>query len=626
MAKKYIVLNNFTGGIAGDEKEGPPNSFAYSQSVDFRRKPTLMSHLPRTVKDSGATVVTELRDSVVTSFNSGDTYWVGGTRFYRRTGAGVWSVISSGLTDGSGIAYRPDQDTIYIMDQTTAHQYYPVSNSPTLTLNKYTETTDQSDTGTASTYNVPTVISEAATGRQSFTPTIEPLYSIKVYVTAKGTSANWTLTLHDDANNSLGTVTKNNADLTNGQLNEWVFSTPVRMLVKPNARVYHWHMTVNNTTGTPQIGADTLNDLETAAFESHSNKLVSSAFHPAILFQQNVCIGNERYLSVYEPLSDVPLNTEWQRHRLTFPSDYEVIGLALYNEFLAIACRAINNVGSVGTGEGAGIIFFWDGFSTTYNFFLEVPEGAPTSLFGHKNTLYWVAKGAWYKWTGGNPQLVRRFPGVEGYAGNDATLSVGVNASAIRRGIILQGYPRLTQNTAIPIGVYSYGSNSSDYPDSFGYDHVISTGTTSASANTGVHLIKNYGDKTFIAWQDGASTFGVDVVEGTNNPYAVAKWESLIFDNGAPSKDKLALTLTINFVSLPTGATVTPKYKINRAGSWTSGSATTTGTEARLTIGTGGTRFREIQFGMDLVATTATPEITGVTLEFDTLGEEEKSA
>lgn len=608
------------GGLSSDQKIGPKFSFAKSRSVDFRKAPNKLTVLPGPAKDSGSTV-TDLVTAGVRVAN-GDNFFLGDTgNFYKRTAAGSWSLIGDVGASGHGLVYRRDTDSIYITEDDNVERYFPVSNSPSLSTDKYGPSVDQSLTGGASTYNPSTSISEAATDRQTFTPTIEPLYSVKLYVVAKGTSADWTVTIHDDANNTIATGTLANAAITNGQLNEFVMSSVGRMLVKPNARTYHIHITVSNTTGTPQARTTTLNDFESADFETYASRLVvpNNGLHPICLFQQYVCIGNERYLSVWEPLSDTPSNTEWQRHRLTLPPGYEITSLAVHDEFLAIGAELLT---STQENMGGGKIFFWDGVATTYNYFVDVPEGSPYSLYSHQNALYYTAGGTLYAYAGGQPIKVRKFPDTDPeYSGFDKFPMLYPQMMTMRNGILLVGFPSQTTNQGTEHGVYSFGQRDKDYPLAFGFSYRISTGTllNTGSNNLRIGMVTNFDPKLFISWRDG-STYGVDVVDMNTAPASAATLESLIFDAGRPDKDKLAIERVITFAALPSGVTITPKYKIDRATSYTNGDSATTGaTTLRMHINK---RYKEIQFGLDVTSGATTPEIISDMFIYDSLNSE----
>lgn len=623
MAKASLPLFPWFGGYSTDNKYGPKHSFAYGAKFDFRKSPSKLSVLPKTAKESGSTV-TDLPVGMVRVAN-GDFYFVGDTgNFYKRTAAGVWSSIGNvGSASGYGIVYRRDQDIIYITKQTEVATYGPVSGTPTLTNSKYAASRDQFLTGGALNYVVGTSINEGAAHRQTWTPEVEPLYSIKLYILNKGTTADWTVTVHDDANNTICTSTVSNASLTINQLNEFVMATPGRLLVKPNARTYHFHVTVSNTTGAPQAQVGTVFDLETADFETYASRLVqpNNGMHPAILFQQYLCVVNERYLSVFEPLQDTPSNAEWQRHRLTFPPGYEGTSVAVLDEFLAIGCEQLT---STGENAGSGKIFFWDGAATTYNFFVDVPQGAPYSLFQDKGVLEYIAAGALYGLPGVNAQPVklRQLPYTDQeFTTYDKNPILYPQMLTVRNSVLLIGFPSYTANQNIEHGVYSWGARDKDYPTSFGFSYPINTGTLyNTSGNLRIGMVQAYDPKLFIGWRDGSS-YGVDVVDTSSQPFASAEMESLIFDAGRADKPKMAIKRVMTFETLPSGATVTLKYKIDRASSWNTITVQAVAGDTRVELPIN-SRFYEIQFRTEVTAGATTPYITSDIFIFDDLKSE----
>jgi hypothetical protein len=348
----------------------------------------------------------------------------------------------------------------------------------------------------------------------------------------------------------------------------------------------------------------------------------SNGIHPVVNFQQFTCVGNERYLSAWEPLSDDPTNAEWQRHRLTFPPGYEVCGLTTTDEFLVIACekRSTNSAKDFQDGK----LFMWDGQATTYNFFIDVPEGSPQSIATYGNIVYFIANGVLYAWPGGK-QITKvrtltdtdtEFSGV-----NDDTQNFP-NMLAIRRGVLLLGYPSTTNNQTVQHGVYSWGAVDKNYPQVFGYNYTISTTTrTYDGVNTlSIGCVKSFGDELYVSWRDDSKSFnyGLDVVDNSSAPAATASWESLIFDAGAAFKRKNAYRLKITTKSLPSGVIVKPKYKIDRTSSWTYGSDFTSGTSSITSLGN--QKFNEIQYGFDVECSgSLPPEILSVAIEFDSL-------
>ena len=445
--KKPLVNKRWDGGLGTDNQLGIENSHAYSRHIEFRKKPSQISILPRTVQEGAGVIVDLIQNEVIT--DSGTIYALGNQgNFYRRTPAGVWS-LQTKLSSGTfGLSYRKDTDAIYATSATTASQYSPISGSPVVQLDKFSasRSTDTRAylTGGTTITNITTSISEGVTSKQEYLPDIEPASKIGIRIVSKGTG-DWTLTLHDAANNVLATSTVANASLTNNQVNYFTFSTPVRQYVKPNARTYHFHITSTVAGGT--IASSTLNDLNTCDFEYWADRFVqtNNGMHPQETFLQYQCFGNERYLSVWEPLSDTPSNSEWVRHKLTFPAGLEVCGLAKWNEYLAIACEQKTTSALVDAQQG--FIFFWDGLATTYNFFMAVPEGSPHALHEEKNVLYYHAGDAWFAYAGATPSKLRTMPNTDSEFSDavDQTV-VYPYTTTVHRGIHMLGYPSSTPN------------------------------------------------------------------------------------------------------------------------------------------------------------------------------------
>lgn len=630
-----IVLTSFEGGWSSDIKSGSGGQFWYSRAIDFRKAPSELTVLPGMAKESGS-IVTDLITEMI-QLPSGNYVAIdrsGGV--YTRSSSGTWAKNGTTLTNTAyGMVYNLQQDTIYIPGTSRVHS---ITNADgrfggafTVNDGAFTNQTDQASVnGHANTYSSVAAISEAAADQQPFIPKIEPLYSVKIWVVTKG-SGNLTVTLHDAANNVLGTVTLLNANITNGAYNEFVFSLPVRMLAKPNPATYHFHVT--HPSGTAHtIGASTASNLSTSDYNTQSNRLVSpnNGFHPVIEFLQYYCILNERYLAVWEPISQTaPSATEFNQHRLTFPSGYEGTSGALWSQYIAIAAekRSISATNEFQDGK----IFLWDGIATTYNLIINVPEGAPYGLHAHKNRLYWFAGGAWWAWAGGNPVKVFQMRGTDPEFLGATPYMVNYPASlTVRNGILLAAWPSETNSTTIEHGVYGFGARDKNYPESIGESYNMSTGSlTNASTTLRQGMIKNFGDKLFLSWRDG-STYGVDKIDASSSPAASATWESLITDLqyvsvkrrfSRPDNDKQGTYLTVVFNQpLPTGCTVTPKYKINREASWELGTPATAGaTSIDFNIVK---RYKESQVGIDVTCTTATPHISALIYVTDSLGQE----
>jgi hypothetical protein len=631
--KKTVRIKQWAGGISPDDSRGPVGSAAYISQLDFRRSPSVIQSQPQTAETSSGVVTDLLIDMVVVP--NGDIYAIGDLgNFYKRAAdTGLWVHIDAlGEASGGSLVYRSDQDAILIPLQTKVAQYGPVAGTPTpaiISVNKYAQSVSTDFHATSSggtlTYTVPTAITENFTDQSSFLPDIEPLYSIKVKIVVKG-SGNWTLTLHDGANNVLGTSTIPNGSLNSNALNEFVFTTPIRMLVKPNARRYHFHLTSTVADGT--VATQYAGDLSICDYEIWASRLVptKNGWHPAVQFLQYTLYGNERYVAIHEPLEDTATNAEFQRHRLTFPSGYEVCGMALYQGYVAIPVERQN---TSSTELQNGMIFLWNGLDTTYNDAIPIPEGSPYSLFAYENELYWQAEGSWYKLVGRNPQRILRFPGAtEEMAGAYNYLATNPNMLAVRKGTLLAGFPTTTTNTDIEYGVYSLGSLDRTYDESFGLDFTLSTGSrfNTGNKNLKIGCVKNFGDDLYISWRDDSNTtsstkYGVDTITPLSTAATAGRYEALWYDDGQPERYQDNLRMFIKFNALPAGCTVTPIWRVERDGAWQNES----GSQGQGVVGDTAVvlpieqKSTECQIGFIVAGTGSAVKIRTIALQYDDL-------
>lgn len=647
---KAYVWNSWVGGQATDKKVGIQYSFADSQSLDFRRSPSQFSVLPGT-RRADANIVTDLVQNEVMT-EDGTIYAIGsGGNVYAVDDTGVWGLFGSiGDTGTYGISYRKDQDAIYIPGTTAVSVITNVSSSPTLQPSFYGISQSIYDNSTNAGFNVnsdqssgtsttllSTTLSEQTTHLRYWQTDIQPVVRIGVFITTVGTG-DWTMVAHDGLNNEIGSDTIANASLSTGW-NYFEF-TPMEVNVGPNAaQTYHYHLT--STVADGYVRSTSLNDLSTADMELYADRLVetSNGIHPQITFQQYECIGNGRYLSVWENLGEeTPSNAAWQRQKLSFPPGYEVCGVAVFNEYLVIATE--KTVTGTNTAQD-GIIFYWDGLSDTYNYFTKIPEGSPQSIHEYENCIYYTASGNWYIITSvaATPQKIRNLPGAENtYTGDNTQTEVYPYMGTVRHGIHLLGYPSTTANTNLAYGVYSWGQVDYSQPTSFGYSYILSTGSqyVTDTNNLTIGMVKNFGDILHISWRDGSS-YGVDIVDAASTPAAYATWESLIVDGGMVTKDKQVSYIEASWLTIQDGVEIVLKYSINR-GAWVESprysNSNLWGVDekagyARLDVGNDDgsieQRFNELQVAIDVYCddtVTEAPVVVGVSAIFDPLGNE----
>ncbi len=650
MPAKAIVYQNFDGGIATDSKVGIKHSQAYVRSLDFRKSPSQMTSLPQPTQEDQGNIQDLILNEVMA--DNGVIYAFGNAgNFYKRTTNGAWSVEGTLDSGFAGMDYRRDFDSIYLCGKKSVSLYSPITGTgtPTIVPNKFGSSfstynntanvgfnVNSYQVGSSKTTAIAVATSplnETNGNVRYFQSDIEPLNKIGIFIIAKGTG-NWTLTLHDGLNNVLATSTITNANLSNNKMNYFEFTNAtngqVRIYVSPNARTYHFHLTSTVADGT--VSSTIKNDLSTCDLEVWADRMVqtNNGLHPMGRFLQYEIIGNGNYLSVWEPLSPIPTNAEWQRHRLTFPQEYEVCGLAFTNEFTVVAAEKTTSQASSVPQEGQ--LFFWDGTSATYNYNVPILEGSPQGLHTYKNTAYYYAGGDWYAITSPltQPVKLRQMPGSSTeFFGSNTPITVYPYAATVRRGVHLMAYPSITTNTDVEFGVYSWGAVDKNYPNSFGYNYVISPGTNTYTAQNNLQLgmVKSFGDLLHISWRDDNNGgYGIDAVTNASKPATYSKWQGLIVDGGYVSKQKSGYYIEC-YYSISAGVSITLGYSIDRGAFVTSDAYTSTDlwqgqvgyAKLNITSSNGG-RFHELQPQIEIACDSTVsdpPVIYMVTVVFD---------
>jgi hypothetical protein len=681
--KLNVVLNSFEGGESIDFKNGVASSFYQSEAFDFRSKASQMSVLPGLTALSGASAVLVDLPVDMVQDPTGVRWIIGdqGNLYKLATNDVLTKVATTTETSGYGIVYNQLSDFLYITGQQSVSMYGPLSSSPALkdaqfaksassangVVNLYDPTTtsysgsarnnmltlatttgvtatSQVTTNTTTlTYTTPTSIpaETVLTGKCAFAPDLEPFYSIAIYVDTVGTG-NVTLTLHDGFNRSLAAITILHAALTTGY-NEFVFAAPgirsfTGAIQSGLSAAYHWHVT--STIADTKVRTLTTVDLSTADMILFNYRMVktNNGWHPATIFTGNgflLCIGNGQYLSTYNFANDAnPSNFVYQRERFPIDAGYEICGLSVNNQYLVIAAEKRSSSTAHAYQEGA--LYFWDGLNPTYNFKIQIPMGAPYSVYTFNNITYFIAAGALYAW-GGGQQVIKVRPIAyqnTDYLGTTDTTIVNPHMMAPRYNLLMCGYPSVTTNTSLKYGIYSWGSVELIYPNSFGYSYAMSHATYNYSAanNLQIGMIMNFVDTMYVASRKtvtGTTTYYLDTVNNSSTPAATFNWSSLIYDGGVRYKQKQLMRYKVNFLPWPANATLTVWYALERGSRVTADPITSTAYspatgDTSIVIDIAPGRFYEAQWGFTGTCSNPAlpPTITGVTAEVDPLQSE----
>jgi len=500
--------------------------------------------------------------------------------------SGMTTQISTNTT-GLAAYYKLNDD---VNDSTANANNLTASGSPVFTTNVpfASPTTrldiDQQATTSGNTYTTPTAISEASTARKTFTPNKDPQKSIAVLVAAVGTG-NWTLTVHDSLNNVIATKTVTNADMTTGYY-EFTFSSVWRPLTN-FTNAYHFHITSTVADGT--VTTTTASDLESVSYRTYYQFLVEdTSWHPGLQFLNFIVFGNERHVAKFE----YPL---YEPNKIVLAAGYKVRCLELWREYLAIGVTKGDDL------NNQGRIYFWDGYSPTFNTFIEIPQGGVNALLSSEGKLFiWAGpQQQQLVFVGGDTaEKIKELPLI----GDDAA-EVYPGAVCMWNSLIRFGVSGSSTSTAIGKGVYTYGSTNRRYQDILTYDYPISTGNTGSTVSIG--LVTKVGNRLLIGWQDNVS-YGVDYLLTTNAPYPTATMEFLVDESNSNWKEKELTEIVANFDPLLTGESINIKFKRDADSDWIANTNDpAVGDEVVRLLTTKG-RYNSMQVAIDMTTSVST--------------------
>lgn len=616
MAQQSLSVSSFHGGISPDEKIGLPFSARLTKHLDVHADGNSVKLFPKLTKVSDADV-----DSLVLWMADGSPYstdryaYAQNGDIYKETSGGTWSLLRA-VSNASGNGFAILDDYLYYSLDAELGRYGKLSGTPAFDdsfLTDGTTNVDQTGGGTGATdYSTTTGIDETATHRQTFTPARDTLKAVIIDVDVVGTG-DWTVTVHDSRDNSIGTSTIVNGSMDTGDIT-FTLSTPGRVVIGND---HHFHVTTTVADGGVDTGTNT--DLEDAEFTTLFGILVSDLnWHPAEPFLNGVVIGNESYLAFWDQATYNP-------NRVVLAPGFNVRSLAVLNEYIVADCWKGTTVQDAEIGRR----YYWDGIQDTFNFFENLPYGAPNLVHNRANKIFSIGGQRGQIYLGSNPPLkIQETPKLA--SGKYVEVYPGAVTEWLGKTYI--GVAGLTDdNTDVLIGVYEFGSKADAQSEVLDRDVLTFVQSMSTGKNTGttrkVGMVKAFGKSMYVSWfdDDDAGDYGVDKVTIGDNAQTSGDWESLIFDNGRPMKPKTAIKMVVGFKALAANEMVTPKYKINRASSFTDGDTVSTvdKTQAVLDFGPTEASFREIEIGFTLGASTTSPTVTSVLFIFDDRADED---
>ncbi len=296
---------------------------------------------------------------------------------------------------------------------------------------------------------------------------------------------------------------------------------------------------------------------------------------------------------------------------LTLPTNFKITSIANYGNYLAIGCAPVS------TFNGTSKVFLWNLTSTDVQEAIDWGEGELRVLETIEGYLVGVtdrylnnATGAGrgsmiiQVYSGGVPQVVKE---VFTQALTNKTIPL---SKAVKNNRLFFAAKIMTNSagTEYNEGLWSFGRKNVNFPFSLNLDVIDSNIDTD-----GIQSFGSAANYFFIAHSGDGS------IDKTNDAATYAftsSYQTQILDFGDAFSDKQLLALKISFRKLASGESLTAKYRVNNATTWTTiGSYSTVDTMHKtfLAIESSGDNFasgHEYEF---LIESTGGMEITGIT-------------
>lgn len=299
---------------------------------------------------------------------------------------------------------------------------------------------------------------------------------------------------------------------------------------------------------------------------------------------------------------------------LTLPTNLKITSICNLGNYLAIGCAPVASY------NGVSKVFLWNLTSTDVTETIEWGEGDLRILESIEGLLVGVTdrylnnsvgagKGSMIVqvYSGGSPQVVKE---VFTQALTGKTIPI---TKVVKNNRVFWSAKIMTNSagTEYNEGIWSFGRKNS------GYLYALTLDTIDENVNTsGIQAFGTAANYFFIAHSADGS---IDKTSATATYTFTSAIESQIYDAGDVDSDKTLLSCKVSFRKLSSGESVTLKYRIDGATSWTTiGTASTAGdlSHTFLNIESTGIEFasgREFEFRIE---STGGAEITGYKAKF----------
>jgi hypothetical protein len=298
----------------------------------------------------------------------------------------------------------------------------------------------------------------------------------------------------------------------------------------------------------------------TQASDTFQNLAGGASWKPIAYFKNAdlLAVGNGQNLAVYDYGA-----ANFSATRLTVPRGYEIRDIQEWGDYLVLSVWAGTSLRQASSGR----LILWDGFAEVANTIIDSAAGNAQITMSDNNKLnVWAGtSGEMFRLVNGQLNQERTIPWVSSQTGDFVEIYPGAKTewnSIPHFGVAGDG-----SGASWMRGVYSYGSNRKNLPDSLNLEYTVSEDLNDNSIKVSA-LHASADDSLYVGWGN-ASAFAIDKLN-TSAQYATGYFETLQY-HGTPSEEgfkKTPAKLRVSTKPLVAGQSIVSKIKTDYSASF----------------------------------------------------------
>jgi len=290
------------------------------------------------------------------------------------------------------------------------------------------------------------------------------------------------------------------------------------------------------------------------------NVITASSWNPVKYFAKVdlTLFGSKGELAVYDNGA-----ANFSGSRLTMPGGWIIRDIEEWGDYVAISCWTGTNINQSSEGK----MILWDGLSDTFNAVVDSEEGniLLTQKDGYNLNVIAGTAGNISRFESGQIAQKRKIPYINEDAGENIDIYPG--AKCLWKGVPHIGVAGAGTAASLQRGVYSWGTNRNNVPNSLNLGYTISAGTTGTTTKvSALHTASD--NQLFVGWEDNG-TYGIDLLD-VNTQADSGFIETLDFhgDRRQEGYIKELSKARLLFKPLTNGQSITLKVKADYSASW----------------------------------------------------------